>query len=73
MKHSSGIQKREVENYPTHNTSEVGDKAGRGRAKGDWVAVLVARDRQNNTFDKCLDSSTGEAFYGRFNFEVHNR
>jgi hypothetical protein len=23
-----------------------GDKAGRGRAKGDWVAVLVARDRQ---------------------------
>lgn len=23
-----------------------GDTAGRGRAKGDWVAVLVARDRQ---------------------------
>ncbi|PKH03001.1 hypothetical protein CXF72_08715 [Psychromonas sp. MB-3u-54] len=38
------------------------DKAGRGRAKGDWVAVIVARDRQYNTFDKCLDSSTGEAF-----------
>jgi hypothetical protein len=27
------------------------------------VAVIVARDRQYNTFDKCLDSSTGEASY----------
>jgi len=40
-----------------------GDQAGRGRAKGDWVAVLVAQDRQGNIFDKCLESSTGEAFY----------
>jgi transposase-like protein len=47
-----------------------GDKAGRGRAKGDWVAVLVARDRQDNTFDKCLDSSTGEAFYQLLNKHI---
>lgn len=40
-----------------------GDNAGRGRAKGDWVAVLVVRDRQQNTFDKCLNSSTGESLY----------
>ena len=40
-----------------------GEQAGRGRAKGDWIAVLVAQDRQRNTFDKYLESSTGEAFY----------
>lgn len=39
------------------------DKAGRGRAKGDWVAVLVARDRQKKTFDKKLESATGESIY----------
>lgn len=47
-----------------------GDQAGRGRAKGDWVAVLVAKDRQGNTFDKCLDSSTGEAFYQLLNGHI---
>jgi transposase-like protein len=40
-----------------------GDKAGRGRAKGDWVAVLVARDRQQQTFDKKLESATIESLY----------
>ncbi|WP_372882499.1 IS1595 family transposase [Psychromonas sp.] len=39
------------------------DKAGRGRAKGDWVAVLVARDRQQQTFDKRLVSATGESLF----------
>ncbi|NQY62375.1 MAG: IS1595 family transposase [Alteromonadaceae bacterium] len=39
------------------------DKAGKGRAKGDWVAVLVARDRQQQSFDKKLESATGESLY----------
>ncbi|WDE13536.1 IS1595 family transposase [Thalassomonas haliotis] len=39
------------------------DKAGRGRAKGDWVAVLVARDRQKQTFDKRLVSASGESLF----------
>ena len=34
-----------------------GDCAGRGRGKGDWVAVLVARDRNKQVFDECLDSA----------------
>jgi transposase-like protein len=34
-----------------------GDKAGRGRAKGDWVPVLIARDRQRHVFDECLESA----------------
>jgi transposase-like protein len=46
---------------PSHKRG--GDKAGRGRAKGDWVAVLVARDRQQQTFDKKLESATGENLY----------
>lgn len=46
---------------PSHKRG--GDKAGRGRAKGDWVQVLVARDRQQQTFDKKLESATGEALY----------
>ncbi|TWX66913.1 IS1595 family transposase, partial [Colwellia sp. C1TZA3] len=46
---------------PSHKRG--GDKAGKGRAKGDWVAVLVARDRQQQTFDKKLDRSTGASFY----------
>jgi hypothetical protein len=46
--------------HTKHN--QGGDKAGRGPAKEDWVAVIIVRDRQDNTFDKCLDSSTGEAF-----------
>lgn len=46
------------------------DKAGRGRAKGDWVSVLVARDRQENTFDKRLESYTGEAFYQLLNSHI---
>ena len=47
-----------------------GDQAGRGRAKGDWVAVLVARDRQENIFDKCLKSSTGESLYHLLNTHI---
>lgn len=39
------------------------DKAGRGRKKGDWVAVLVSRDRQQQTFDKKLESTTGDSLY----------
>jgi transposase-like protein len=46
---------------PSHKRGK--DKAGRGRAKGDWVAVLVARDRQKQTFDKKLESATGESLY----------
>lgn len=47
-----------------------GDQAGRGRAKGDWVSVLVARDRQKNTFDKRLENYTGEAFYHLLNTHI---
>lgn len=47
-----------------------GDQAGRGRAKGDWVAVLVARDRQENTFDKRLESSTGASLYHLLNSHI---
>jgi len=39
------------------------DKAGRGRKKGDWVAVLVFRDRQQQSFDKKLESTTGDSLY----------
>ena len=46
---------------PSHKRG--GDKAGRGREKGDWVPVLVARDRQKQTFDERLESTTGEALY----------
>lgn len=46
---------------PSHKRGR--DNAGRGRAKGDWVAVLVARDRQKQTFDKRLESATGESLY----------
>jgi transposase-like protein len=46
---------------PSHKRG--GDKAGKGRAKGDWVPVLVARDRQKQIFDKKLESSTGESLY----------
>jgi transposase-like protein len=34
-----------------------GDKAGRGRAKGDWVPVLVAIDRNKQVFDECLEQA----------------
>ena len=34
------------------------DKAGRGRRKGDWVPVLIAKDRENHVFDNCLESET---------------
>ena len=47
--------------HPRHKRG--GDKAGSGRAEGDWVAVLVARDRQQQTFDKKLKSATGESLY----------
>jgi ribosomal protein S7 len=56
MKPSLGTQKREAESYSIRNTIEVEIKPRRGCAKADWVVVIVARDRQDNTFDKCLDS-----------------
>ena len=46
------------------------DKAGRGRAKGDWVAVLVARDRQQQTFDKRLESASGESLFELLNAHI---
>lgn len=33
------------------------DKAGRGRAKGDWVPVLIAKDRNQHIFDECLEQA----------------
>lgn len=33
------------------------DKAGRGRKKGDWVPVLVARDRENHVFDLKMETA----------------
>ena len=50
---------------PSHKRG--GDKAKRGRAKDDWVPVLVARDRQKKTFDKTLESTTGNALYQLLN------
>lgn len=41
-----------------------GDKAGRGRAKGDWVPVLIARDRNHQVFDECLEQSDTETLLG---------
>ncbi|MGI2257730.1 transposase [Shewanella sp. GXUN23E] len=36
-----------------------GDNAGRGQGKGDWVPVLMARDRNRQVFDMCLDLADG--------------
>ena len=36
------------------------DQAGRGRKKGDWVPVLIARDRENHVFDKCLEVASAK-------------
>ena len=37
------------------------DKAGRGRKKGDWVPVLIAKDRENHVFDNCLENETANS------------
>ena len=41
-----------------------GDKAGKGRAKGDWVPVLVALDRENHVFDECLEKADTDTLLG---------
>jgi len=47
--------------HPAHKIGR--DQAGRGRAKGDWVPVLIARDRQKQTFDKCLESESASTLH----------
>jgi hypothetical protein len=46
------------------------DQAGIERAKGDWGSVFVARDRQDNIFDKRLGNYTDEAFYQLLNTHI---
>jgi len=46
------------------------DQAGRGRAKGDWVPVLVARDRQKQTYDKCLTSESAQTLHELLNKRI---
>lgn len=45
---------------PAHKRGR--DKAGRGRKKGDWVPVLIARDRENHVFDNRLESEKASNF-----------
>lgn len=47
---------------PAHKRG--GDGAGRGRAKGDWVPVLVAQDRENHLLDYRLNSAKADDLVG---------
>lgn len=38
------------------------DHAGRGRKEGDWVPVLIVRDRDNHVFDNRLESEKASNF-----------
>ncbi|REL28563.1 IS1595 family transposase [Thalassotalea euphylliae] len=46
------------------------DKAGRGRKKGDWVPVLIARDRENHVFDSCLETEKASHLTELFSHKI---